>query len=61
MQLTLPIMVQTAPSKFFAQEFVSIPIPCGGQVKQTLEKKQKDYESNKAYRKSSSLQKKLCC
>ena len=48
-------MVMAVPSYLFAQEFVSIPISSGGQVKQTLEKIQKDYESNKAYCKISKI------
>ena len=45
------------PSDLFAQEFVSIPFSSGGQVKQTLEKTEKDYESNKGYRKISKITK----
>ena len=47
------------PFDLFTQEFVSIPIPSGGQVKQTLEKIQKDYEFNKAYRKISKITKQV--
>ena len=58
-QLTRPIMVMAVPSYLFAQKFVSIPIPSGGQVKQTLEKIQKDFESNKAYSKVSKITKQI--
>ena len=58
-QLTRPIMVMVIPFDLFTQEFVSIPIPSGGQVKQTLEKIQKDYEFNKAYCKISKITKQL--
>lgn len=37
---------------------VGAPIPSGGQVEQTLEKIQKDYESNKEYQKSLAYKKK---
>ena len=40
---------------------VCAPISSGDHVKQTLEKIQKNYEFNKAYRKISSLQNNWCC